>query len=109
MEELIKKITQFRDERDWKQFHSPKNLATAISIESSELNEIFLWKKEKESFEADKSRVADEIADVMIYSILMMDTFNLDLFEIINNKISKNAIKYPISKSKGLSKKYTEL
>lgn len=109
MEELIKKITQFRDERDWKQFHSPKNLATAISIESSELNEIFLWKKEKESFKADKSRVADEIADVMIYSILMMDTFNLDLFEIINNKISKNAIKYPISKSKGLSKKYTEL
>ena len=109
MEELIKKITQFRDERDWKQFHSPKNLATAISIESSELNEIFLWLKEKESFKADKTRVADEIADIMIYSILMMDTFNLDLFEIIKNKIAKNAIKYPISKSKGLSKKYTEL
>ena len=57
MEELIKKITQFRDERDWKQFHSPKNLATAISIESSELNEIFLWLKEKESFKADKTEL----------------------------------------------------
>lgn len=102
MEELIKKIAQFRDEIDWKKFHSPKNLATAISHDSSALKDFF-------SSKADESRVADEIADIMTYSILMMDTFNLDLFEIIKNKIEKNAIKYPISKSKGTSKKYTEL
>ena len=88
MEELIKEIINFRDEREWKQFHSPKNLATAISIESSELNEIFLWKNENESFKVDKRKVADEIADVLIYSILMMDTFNLDMVKILKNNQS---------------------
>jgi len=109
MEEIMKKIMKFRDDREWKQFHTPKNLASAISIEAAELNEIFLWKKDEESFKVNKEKVSDELADVLIYSILMMDAFDLNYSEIIENKIKKNSMNYPVEKAKGSAKKYNEL
>lgn len=109
MDRIIKKIIQFRDERNWKQFHTPKNLASAISIEAAELNEIFLWKNGSESFQVSKDKVSEELADVLIYSLIMLDAFNLDFYEIIDSKIKKNNINYPIEKAKGSSKKYNEL
>ena len=109
MKEIIEKITKFRDDRDWKQFHTPKNIASAISIEAAELNEIFLWKKDEESFNVNKEKVSEELADVLIYSLLMLDTFNLDFNEIIDKKIKKNTTNYPVKKSKGTAKKYNEL
>lgn len=104
MDELIKKIINFRDERDWKQFHTPENLAKSISIEAGELLENFQWDNDY-----DKEAVLDELADILIYCILLSDTLNADIKEIINNKIEKNERKYPVEKSKGSSKKYTEL
>jgi len=109
MKRLIKEIIQFRDERDWKQFHTPKNLALAISIEAAELNELFLWKSDNESTHVDSNKISDELADVLIYSILMAESMDFDLDEIILSKLKKNGIKYPIEKYKGSSKKYTDL
>lgn len=103
MRELQYEIIKFQEERDWKKFHTPENLAKSISIEAAELLEHFQWGKEY-----DKSEVADELADVLIYCMYMADSLNLDITEIIRNKMKKNAIKYPISKSKGNAKKYTE-
>lgn len=103
MDELISEIIKFQKERDWKKFHTPENLAKSISIEAAELLEHFQWGKEYDS-----SEVADELADVLIYCIYMADAMNFDIEEIILNKIAKNAVKYPVEKSKGNSKKYTE-
>ena len=104
--ELQKALIVFRDERDWEQFHNPKDLALALSIEAAELNELFLWKR---SEEANAEKVKDELADVLAYALLLADKFNLDINEIVLNKIEKNAEKYPVDKSKGTSKKYNEL
>ena len=103
MRELQYEIIKFQEERDWKKFHTPENLAKSISIEAAELLEHFQWGKEY-----DESEVADELADVLIYCMYMADSLNLDIKEIIRNKMKKNAIKYPVSKSKGNAKKYTE-
>lgn len=103
MDELKSELIKFQKERDWKKFHTPENLAKSISIESAELLEHFQWGKDY-----DKNEVADEVADVLIYCIYMADSLNLDIKEIIRNKMEKNAIKYPVSKSKGNAKKYTE-
>lgn len=100
MEEII----NFQKERDWKKFHTPENLAKSISIESAELLEHFQWQKEY-----DKGEVADELADVLIYCLYMADAMDFDVEEIIRNKMKKNAIKYPVNKSKGNATKYTEL
>jgi len=105
-EELQKKLIEFRNERDWEQFHNPKDLALALSIEAAELNELFLWKK---SEEANIEKVKEELADIFAYSLLLAEKYQLDVNEIILNKIKKNAEKYPIDKSKGTSKKYNEL
>lgn len=102
----IQKIINFRDERDWKQFHNSKDLAIALSIESSELLELFLWKK-NEDFNIDKLK--EELADVMMYALLLADKHNLDINEIILDKIKRNAEKYPVDKSKGNATKYNEL
>lgn len=106
----IENITQiliaFRDERDWEQFHNSKDLALALSIEASELLELFLW-KENEDF--DKEKLEEELADVLSYGLLLAQKHNLDVVNIINKKILKNSKKYPISKAKGTSKKYNEL
>jgi len=106
MDEIINQLKKFRDERDWKQFHNPKDLALALSIESGELLEVFLW---KEASEADINRVKEELADVFAYALLLADCYDLNIQEIILNKIKKNKKKYPISKAMGTSKKYTEL
>ena len=103
---LIDQLIQFRDERDWAQFHNAKDLALALSIEASELNELFLWKNVEE---ANLEKVKDELADVISYALLIAEKYNLDINEIITNKIKKNNEKYPIDKAKGTAKKYNEL
>ena len=106
---IVKQLIQFRDERDWKQFHDSKNLATAISIEAAELNELFLWKDLQASEEVDVDKIKDELADVLAYCFLLAEKHDLDVKEIVLEKIKKNAAKYPVDKAKGTSKKYTDL
>jgi NTP pyrophosphatase (non-canonical NTP hydrolase) len=103
---LIQEIVKFRDERDWKQFHNSKDLALALSIESSELLELFLW-KDNEDFRPDKLK--EELADVLMYALLLAHKHDLNIPEIISDKIRKNAEKYPVDKSKGNATKYNEL
>ena len=100
---------KFRDERDWAQFHDPKNLAAALGIEAAELNEVFLWKTTEASRDVDLERVREELADVLAYALLLADTFNLDPQEIVLQKIQKNEEKYPVEKSRGKSTKYNQL
>ncbi|HRI36821.1 MAG TPA: nucleotide pyrophosphohydrolase [bacterium] len=96
--------------RDWKQFHNPKNLATAIAIEASELQECFLWTSEKDSFEiAGQEAVHDELADIFNYILLFAETAGIDLERAFLEKLEKNEMKYPVEKAKGSSQKYTEL
>lgn len=104
MKETIKRVLQFTKDRDWDQFHHPENLAKSISIESSELLECFQW-----SSDYDHDKVVDELADILNYCILMADKLDVDIEEIILNKIEKNEIKYPVDKAKGKSDKYTKL
>lgn len=107
--ELIEKVIKFRDERDWKQFHTGKDLALSISLEASELLEVFQWSKD-DLFVFEKiDKIKEELADVIMYAILMADRYNLDIEKIIEDKLIKNDKKYPIEKSKGNSKKYNEL
>ena len=103
---LIKKIVKFRDERDWEQFHNSKDLALALSVEASELLELFLWKK-NEDFNLDQLK--DELADVLMYALLLAEKNNLDIHQIVLDKIKKNADKYPVDKAKGNATKYNEL
>lgn len=109
IQKLTKKLIKFRDERDWKQFHDSKNLASAISIEAAELNELFLWKKTDDSEKVDKEKLSEEIADIIAYSLLLAEKHSLDVYDIVNKKIDLNAKKYPVEKSKGSSAKYDQL
>ena len=102
--EVKREVVQFTEDRNWDQFHTPENLAKSISIEAAELLECFQWNSEY-----DKEAVTEELADVMNYCILMADKIGVDIEEAIINKIRKNAEKYPVEKSYGSSKKYTEL
>lgn len=104
MYEAKKRILKFRDDRDWKQFHSPENLAKSISIEAGELLEHFQWESN-----FDKDDVISELADVVIYCILLADVLDVDLEQIVLQKVKENEKKYPIKKSKGVSTKYTKL
>jgi NTP pyrophosphatase (non-canonical NTP hydrolase) len=106
---IMECLEKFRDERDWKQFHDPKNLSLALSIEAGELNELFLWKKETELDDIDTNRIQDELADVLSYAMLLVNHYGFDMKDIITNKIVKNSLKYPVEKFKGSSKKYNEL
>jgi dCTP diphosphatase len=111
IESIQKKIRAFRDERDWMQFHNPKDMATAISIEAAELLEIFLWKTSTESVqtaEKNKEHVKDEIADIATYLFELADNLNIDLIAAMEAKLAKNAEKYPAAQVHGSSKKYTE-
>lgn len=103
MNEIKSEIIRFQKERDWKKFHTPENLAKSISIEAAELLEHFQWGKEY-----DVDEVAEELADVLIYSLYMADALDLDVKEIILDKMKKNAMKYPVEKSRGNATKYTE-
>jgi NTP pyrophosphatase (non-canonical NTP hydrolase) len=106
----IKNITntllKFRNERDWEQFHNPKDLSIALSIETSELLELFLWKNHED---ANIDKIKEELADVFAYAFLIAEKFNFNVEEIVLEKIKKNATKYPIEKSKGKSDKYDQL
>ncbi|MEQ1533426.1 MAG: nucleotide pyrophosphohydrolase [Sideroxydans sp.] len=105
-QEITRALLAFRDERDWAQFHNPKDLAVALNIEASELLESFLWKS---SEQANQDEIREELADVFAYAFLLADSYGLDVKQIVLEKIKKNALKYPIEKAKGSAKKYTEL
>lgn len=104
--ELQAILLKFRNERDWEQFHNPKDLALALSIEAAELNELFLWKKPED---ANIEKVKEELADVFAYALLLADKYDLDVNEIVLNKIKRNGEKYPVDKAKGTATKYTDL
>ena len=106
IEKIINSLLKFRNERDWEQFHNPKDLALALNIEAGELLELFLWKSAEE---ANKDKIKEELADVFAYAFLLADKYELDVKQIVLDKIKINAIKYPIDKSKGTAKKYNEL
>jgi NTP pyrophosphatase (non-canonical NTP hydrolase) len=103
---ITEKLLQFRDARDWGQFHNPKDLALAINIEAGELLEQFLWKRYEE---ANKDKIKEELADVFAFAILLAHKYDFDVKQIILDKINQNELKYPVEKSKGSSKKYDEL
>lgn len=105
-QEIIDALLKFRDERDWEQFHNPKDLAVAINIEAGELLELFLWKSHED---ANKEKVKEELADVFSFAFLLAEKYNLDIRQIVLDKIEKNRLKYPIDKAKGSAKKYNEL
>lgn len=104
--EIIDALIKFRNERDWEQFHNPKDLALAISIEAGELLELFLWKKPED---ADKEKVKQELADILAFSYLLAEKYGFDVKEIVLEKIKLNAEKYPVDKAKGTARKYDEL
>ena len=104
-QETINRIRKFREDRDWDQFHSPANLAKSIVIEASELVECFQWSDTEYNIQS----VKEELADVIVYVQDMLDKLDLDPDEIVNSKMDQNEKKYPVEKSKGNSKKYTQL
>lgn len=109
IKELTEKIVAFRDERNWKQFHNPKDLAISISLEAAELLEVFQWSGADTEADTDKKidKIKEELADVLIYSLLMGKDLGLDIAEIVGNKISENNKKYPAEKAYGKADKYT--
>ncbi len=109
IQEITNELIKFRDERDWQQFHDSKNLATAISIEAAELNELFLWKTVADSEKVDSSKIKEELADILAFSFLLANKHGFNIKEIMLDKIRRNGEKYPVDKAKGTSKKYNEL
>jgi NTP pyrophosphatase (non-canonical NTP hydrolase) len=103
-DQALEEVRRFVAERDWKQFHTPENLAKSISIESAELLELFQW-----GSDADESDIKDELADVLTYCILLADQYGLDPYALVNKKLEKTKEKYPVEKSKGKSDKYDRL
>lgn len=108
-EETIREILKFRDERDWKQFHNPKDLAISLSLEAAELLEVFQWSGTDVVCADKKDKIAEELADVLVYCTLMADACGLDMDEIVRKKLKLNNEKYPVDKAKGKSNKYSEL
>lgn len=106
LEELRQSIVNFTQERDWDKFHNGKDLALALSIEASELNEAFLWKS---ATDVNIDKVKEELADILNYAILIADKYNLDVKQIVLEKLQRNAEKYPVNKAYGSAKKYNEL
>lgn len=108
-QETIDMILKFRDDRDWKQFHNPKDLAISISLEAAELLEVFQWSGTDVDCNKKMDKIKEELADVLTYCVLMADVCNLDIDQIVQEKSKKNSEKYPIEKAKGNSTKYDEL
>lgn len=111
LQELKARIREFVVERDWDRFHSPKNLAMALSVEASELVELFQWLTEKESAALDadrRRRVAEELADVLWFLVRLSDRLDIDLLEAAERKLSVNAAKYPVDRVRGDARKYDE-
>ena len=107
-QETINEVLEFKDDRDWKQFHNPKDLAISISLEAAELLEVFQWSAGDVVCEKKLDKIKEELADVVNYCILMADTCGLDLDEIVRDKVKKNNEKYPVEKAFGSKEKYTE-
>lgn len=108
-QETINQVLKFRDDRNWKQFHNPKDLALSISLEAAELLEVFQWSGSDIVCESKIDKIKEELADVLNYCILMADVCGLDMDEIVQKKIESNNVKYPIEKAKDSAKKYDEL
>jgi len=106
MKDIIDALIDFRNDRDWEQFHNPKDLALALNVEAGELLELFLWKKPEE---AKTEKVQEELADIFAFAFLLEDKYGFDVKEIVLDKIKKNGEKYPVEKAKGTAKKYNEL
>lgn len=106
LKKLSEEVLAFTKERDWDQFHNPKDLAIALSIEASELLEAFLWKSPEE---AKNDKIKEELADVVNYCLLIADKCDIDIVEAVREKLRVNAQKYPVEKAKGSAKKYNEL
>lgn len=114
MADKIKQITEalvaFRNERNWQQFHNPKDLALALSIEAAELNELYLWKQTEDEWkEIREQKIREELADIFAYAFLLAEKYDLDVLQIVQEKIRKNGEKYPVDKSYNISTKYTDL
>lgn len=107
-QETINQVLKFRDDRNWKQFHNPKDLAISISLEAAELLEIFQWSGSDTVCEDKIDKIREELADVLNYCILMADRCGLDMDEIIQEKVMRNNVKYPVGKAKDSAKKYDE-
>lgn len=108
-QETINQVLKFRDDRNWKQFHNPKDLALSISLEAAELLEVFQWSGSDTICEAKKDKIKEELADVLIYCVHMADVCGLDMDKIVQEKIRSNNAKYPVEKAKDSTKKYDEL
>ncbi|WP_394808872.1 nucleotide pyrophosphohydrolase [Nitrosomonas sp.] len=106
IKEITEILLKFRNERDWAQFHNAKDLALALNIEAGELLEAFLWKS---SEQADVGKVKEELADVFAFAFLLAEKYDLDVKQIVLEKMEQNAQKYPVEKARGIAKKYTEL
>jgi NTP pyrophosphatase (non-canonical NTP hydrolase) len=106
IDNIISALVRFTEERDWAQFHNPKDLSLAISVEANELLELFLWKQPDE---VQREKVSEELADVLAFAFLLANKYNFNIAEIVKQKIQKNSIKYPVDKAKGTAKKYNEL
>ena len=107
--ELTQALLQFRDERNWAQFHTLRNLIVSLNLEAAELLELTQWKSEEEMLDISGEALRDECADVLLYLLLIADKAGINLEEAARNKLKKNAAKYPIEKSYGSSRKYTQL
>ena len=109
IQQITDALLKFRDERNWKQFHNAKDLSLAISIEAAELNELFLWKGQEEIHEVNEEKVKDELADILAFSFLLADRYNIDVKQAVLDKIEKNGKKYPVEKARNSAKKYNQL
>lgn len=107
--EIIERAIKFRNDRNWQPFHTPKNLAISISLEANELLENFQWVDSDEAVEENLENIKDELADILLYCIYKADVLKLDLDTIIDEKMNKNAVKYPVEKAYGKATKYTKL
>ena len=108
-DETIRRVLKFRDDRDWRQFHTPKDLAVSLTLEAAELLEVFQWSGRDLECRDKLERIREELADVLSYCVLMADVCGLDLDEILREKVAKNEAKYPVEKARGRADKYTEL
>ena len=108
-DETIRRVLKFRDDRDWRQFHTPKDLAVSLTLEAAELLEVFQWSGRDLECRDKLDRIREELADVLSYCVLMADVCGLDLDEILREKAAKNEAKYPVEKARGRADKYTEL
>lgn len=106
---LNKRIKQFCADRDWSQFHDPKNLAISLQLEAAEVLELFQWTKDNQAKPNKETEIAEELSDVLYWLIMLSNHYKIDLLTSLNNKMNKNELKYPVDKAKGKSDKYTEL